>query len=305
MRKIIVVFYISFFLVPTKYILAQFVSDNNSTSFSKFSVFREPSYILIGSGLGNMEPLIFEGNLAPYFMLSLNRNKKWGIELSPRIIIRMYNSKSFPIRTPSFMPKATFFYHLVDNKNKNKDLFAYLSWMHHSNGQDGSFYNTDSITVNTQSGNFSTNWISSGIYISRPTGIAYTTNDYKIYAAYNYKQEIGLDDSYGQLRFYFDLQTNLNLSKILGFNGKTFNNSNNTLRQFIHMGWIADELDDTKIVDRKRLMVQYTLAFKPSFLNDATLFVQYDYGQDYYNIYYNRELNVVRFGIASSASIFN
>jgi len=305
LKKIIAIICIILFLIQNQHIKAQVLADSNSSSLSKFSVFREPSYLLIGRGFGNMEPLIFEGNLAPYFMLSLNHDRKWGIELSPRIIIRMYNSESFPIRTPSFMPKATFFYHLVDNRDKNKDLFAYFTWMHHSNGQDGSFYNTDSTTINTQSGNFSTNWISGGVYISRLAGIDYKTHDYKIYAAYNYKQEIGLDDLYGQLRFFFDFQTNLNLSKIFGIKGKTFNNSNYTLRQFIHLGWIADDLKDTKTIDIKRLMLRYTLAFKPSFLNDVTLFLQYDYGQDYYNIYYNRELNVVRFGIASSASIFN
>lgn len=286
-------------------VYAQIVNDNNVSSKTKFSVFREPSYILLGSGLGNLEPLIFEGNLAPYYMISLNRDNKWGIELSPRIIIRMYNKESFPIRTPSFMPKATIFYHLVDNLNKNKDMFMYFSWLHHSNGQDGTFYNADSVTINTKSGNFTTNWIIAGVYITRPTAIAFTSNDYKIYVTYNYKQESGLEDTYGRLRFFFDLQSNLNLSKLLGIKRKTYNNSFNSIRQSLHLGWIAGNLNNTKIIDSKRFILRYTLAFKPSFLNDVTLFTQYDYGQDYYNIYYNRKLNVFRIGIASNTYNFN
>lgn len=305
MKKIASLLFILFSTLHFQGVYSQISPDNNESSISKFSVFREPSYILFGSGIGNLEPLIFEGNIATHFMISLNHDQKWGVELSPRIIIRMYNKESLPIRTPSFIPKATFFYHLVDSINKKKDLFMYFSMLHHSNGQDGSFYNADSITINTQSGNFSTNWIEAGVYISRPSHMAFTSNDYKIYAAYNFMQEVGLNDSYGRLRFFFDFQSKLNLSKLFGIKRRTYNNGNNTLRQSLHFGWIADHLTDTKTFDSKRFIFRYRLAIKPSFLNDVTLFTQYDYGQDYYNIYYGRKLNVIRFGIASSANIFN
>lgn len=300
-RHIIITLYLAF-IVPLAY--SQNISD--SSSISKFSVFREPSYLLFGSGIGNLEPLIFEGNIAPYFLLSLKRDQKWGIELCPRIIIRMYNKESFPIRTPSFMPKATFFYHLVDNSNKNKNLFMYFSWFHHSNGQDGFFYNADSTTINTQSGNFSTNWVEGGVYISRPDPfIPNTTNDFKLYSAYNYLQESNLNGTYGRLRFYFDLQNNVNLTEIFKRHKHSYNNSSLTLKQSFHFGWICGNLTDTKTLDSKRFIFQYTIAFKPSFLNDVALFVRYNYGQDYYNIYFNRTINVFRIGIASSASIFN
>lgn len=305
MKKFICLLLFLGLLADIQYVYSQDVDKDTATSKSKFSVFREPSYILLGSGVGNLEPLLFEGDIAPYFMLGLSRDNKWGIDLSPRIIFRMYNTKSYPIRTPSFMPKASVFYHLVDNADKNKDLFAFFSWLHHSNGQDEAFYESDSVTINTESGNFSTNWISGGIFISRPTAIDFTSNDYKIYVAYSYQQEEGLDGSYGRLRFFFDLQSNLNLSKLLRIKRKTYNNRSNTFRQSVHIGWIAGNLDDAKVIDIKRFMFRYTLDFKPSFLNDVTIFAQYDYGQDYYNIHYNRTLNVLRFGIATRARIFN
>jgi hypothetical protein len=305
MKKCMSFLFIFILIIDNQCVYSQDVNEHIPSTQSKFSVFREPSYVLFGGGVGNLEPLLFEGDIAPYFMVGLNRHNKWGIDLSPRIIFRMYNTDSYPIRTPSFIPKASFFYHLVDNVDKNKDLFAFFSMHHHSNGQDGSFYQADSVTINTHSGNFSTNWISGGVYISRPTAIAFTTNDYKIYAAYNYKQEIGLDDSYGRLRFFFDFQSHVNLSKLLGIKKKTYNDRNNTLKQSVHVGWIADNLDNTKVIDSKRLLFRFTLDFKPSFLNDVTIFAQYDYGQDYYNIYYSRKLNVLRFGLATRAHIFN
>jgi len=285
---------------------AQIFKDSSVWSISKFSMFREPSYILLGSGLGNLEPLIFEGNLAPYFMIGINKDVKWGLELSPRIIIRMYNKYSHPIQTPSFIPKVTIFYQLVDSKNKKRDLFMYFSWFHHSNGQDGYFYNSDSTTVNTKNGSFSTNWLEGGVYLSRPDPyVPFTSNDFKVYAAYNYSQDKELNDTYGRYRFFFDAQNNVNLTKFFRIYRQSYNNSKFTLKQSIRFGWIAGDLVDIKTIDSKRIIFRYTIAFKPAFLNDVTVFAQYNYGQDYYNIYYERTLNVIRFGIASSANIFN
>jgi len=280
--------------------------DSSANNKSKFSMFREPSYILLFSGVGNMESLIFEGNIAPYFMIGLRRDVRWGIELSPRIIIRMYNSESHPVKTPSFMPRVTFFYQLTEIKNRKRDLFMYFSWFHHSNGQDGSYYNEDSTAINIEDGSFSTNWIEGGVYISRPDPLfPFTTNEYKLYSAYNYLQDKELYDSYGRLRFFFDLQSNVNLSKFFRIYKRSYNNRGFTLKQSLKLGWISGELTDTKTIDEKRLIVRYTIAFKPAHLNDVSFFAQYNYGQDYYNIHYGETLNVIRFGIASSANIFN
>ena len=269
-------------------------------------MFREPSSILLGSGLGNLEPLLFEGNVAPYFMLAISKDARWGAELSTLIILRMYNEESYPIRTPSFIPKVTFFYHLVNSKNKKKDLFMYFTWFHHSNGQDGYFYNSDSTTLNTQSGSFSTNWIEGGVYISRPDPyVPYTSNKIKVYIAWDYLHDIELDDTYGRFRYFLDLQNNINLSKLFRVHRQTYNNQQILLKQSLHSGWIAGNLTDTKTIDSKRLLLQYRLSFKPAIFNDVSLFLQYDYGQDYYNIFYNRQLNVVRIGIASWANFFN
>lgn len=285
---------------------SQLLKDSTISSISKFSMFREPSSILLGSGLGNLEPILFEGNVAPYFMLALSKNAKWGAELSTRIILRMYNAESYPIRTPSFIPKITFFYHLVDSKKRERDLFMYFTWFHHSNGQDGYFYNSDSTTLNTQSGSFSTNWIEGGVYISRPDPfLPYASNNLKFYIAWDYLQDMELNATYGRFRYFLDLHNNINLSKLFRIHRQSYNNKNNLSKQSLHVGWIAGNLTDTKTIDSKRLILQYRLSFKPAILNDVSVFLQYDYGQDYYNIFYNRQINVVRIGIASWANFFN
>ena len=284
-------------------------SVKDSSSFERtFSMFREPSYISPLSGMGNLEPLVFEADIVPYFMLSLNKTNRWGIELSPRFLIRMYNEKSLPIRTPSFMPRATFFYR-ISTKEKGEDVFAYFSWCHHSNGQDDYFYNEDSTTINTNSGNFSTNLIEGGVFLSHPDRRfpKAVINYVKISALYHYFQAPELRPLYGRVRFNSDFQSTLNLSKLLRIFGNTSKNPtihNVLLNQSIRIGYIAGKMDDISTFDSKRFVFRYTITFKPSFLNDVTIFAQYYYGQDYYNIYFNRTLSVLRFGLAAKTSIF-
>jgi hypothetical protein len=274
-------------------------------AISTFNMFREPSYILFGSGIGNLEPLIFEGDLVPYFMISISKSVRWGVELSPRIIIRMHNQHSFPVRTPSFMPKVTFFYQFLDKENGKRDLFTYISVMHHSNGQEGDFFNADSTTINTLTGNFSTNWFEGGIFLSRPNAkLQFNTNYIKLYATYNFMQEEKLSGTYGRLRFFVNIKSTVKLSEafriIVAPNDK---NKKYVFNQSIKMGWITGILNNEKNVSIKRLIFNYTLSFTPTFLKDVNIFVQYYYGQDYYNIHFNRQLSVIRIGISSKSSI--
>ena len=274
-------------------------------AISTFNMFQEPSYILFGSGIGNLEPLLFEADIAPYFMLSFSESVRWGVELSPRIIIRMYNQDSYPIRTPSFMPKVTFFYQFLDKQNNNRDLFTYVSVMHHSNGQEGDFFNSDSSTINTLTGNFSTNWIEGGVFLSRPNErLLFNTNYIKIYAMYNYKQEEALSGTYGRLRFFVNAKSTVKLSeafRIIVAAGDQ--NKKYIFNQSINTGWITGKMNDIRNLDIKRLTFNYSLSFTPTFLTHANIFIQYYYGQDYYNIHFNRQISVIRFGISAKSGI--
>lgn len=303
MKKILIIFLCYFVFIIA---WSQNVIKSSTESISTFNMFRDPSYFLFGSGIGNMERLMFEADIVPYFMLSINKNVKWGIELSPRIILRMYNQYSHPVRTPSFMPKITGFYQFIDKDNKKRNLFTYFSWFHHSNGQDGYFYNSDSLTINTKSGSFFTNWIEGGVFLSRPDpNLFFNTNYVKLYAAYSYLQEKELNGIYGRLRFYSNFQSTINLTKIFGRISEHKTSRNLFLNQSIRFGWIAGNISNLKNIDKKRILFQYAFTFKPSFLNNVFLYAQYNYGQDYYNIYFNRNLNVFRFGIASKVDVFN
>lgn len=287
------------------------ITPKDSTSFeSTFSMFRDPSYISAFGGIGNIEPLVFEADIVPYFMVSLNRNSRWGVELSPRFILRMFNEKSLPVRTPSFIPRATFFYRISPSNIVRQDIFTYFSWCHHSNGQDGNFFNSDSTAINTSSGNFSTNLIEGGLFLSHPDRRLpkAALNYIKFSMIYHYFQSPELRNIYGRLRFNTDFQSSVNISKVLETFGHQINSSsrrNAFLSQSIRIGWIAGSLNNAQAIDTKRIIFRYTISFKPSFFNDVTIFAQYYYGQDYYNIYFSRTLKVLRFGLAAKTSIFN
>jgi hypothetical protein len=284
---------------PTKVEIAA-----KKSAISTFNMYREPSYVLFSRGLGNLEPLIFEGNLEPYFMISISEKVRWGIELSPRIVIRMLNEHSHPIRTPSFMPRATFFYQFLDKETKKRDFFTYLSVMHHSNGQEENFFNADS-TINTNTGDFSTNWVEGGVFLSRPNAkLQFNTNYIKLYATYNFMQEEKLGGAYGRLRFFANVKSTVKLSSlfriIVSPNDK---NKKYVFNQSVKLGWIAGELNDEKAFNIKRLIFDYSLSFAPTFLKEVNVFIQYYYGQDYYNINFGRHLSVVRIGISSKPGI--
>lgn len=275
-----------------------------TNAISTFNLFRDPSYILLGSGFGNLESLIFEANIIPHFMLNFSDKAKWGIELSPQIVFRMYNQESYPVRTPSFMPRATFFYQFLDKENGKRDIFTYASVMHHSNGQEGDFFNADSTTINTFTGNFSTNWVEGGVFLSRPNAkLLFNTNFINLYATYNFMQEEKLSGTYGRLRFFLNIKNTVKLSKVFRIIvAPDDKNRKYVFNQSIKLGWIAGKLNDKKSFNIKRLIFDYTLSFTPTFLKEVNIFIHYYYGQDYYNIHFNRQLSVVRIGISSKPS---
>jgi len=85
------------------------VSDEKGESQFMNSILmsREQSYITVLGGLGNIKPLISEAAVVPYYMIHLNQSR-WGIDLSTKIVMRMFRERSAPIRTPSYMPRIIY-----------------------------------------------------------------------------------------------------------------------------------------------------------------------------------------------------
>ncbi len=271
------------------------------------NLFYEPGYLTAGGGLGNIEPLLFEGNIVPYYRIGLNAIKHWAFVISPQVIVRMYNDYSYPVRTPSYEPRIILVHQtLTEKKSAFSGWYQYASLYHHSNGQDGYFY-TDSTntTINTHDGSFSTNWFEVGTFFARTRG---TRHYYaKIYGKYCYQQDSMLNGLYGRWRLNFDLKFEWNVAKTIYniFNIQYFQNKRSILSNVLKFGLIAGNMDKRDALDIHRCILDYTISFKPAFLQDVTLFAQYYWGEDYYNIYFNRTLRLFRIGLTAHSEFFS
>jgi len=252
------------------------------------------SYITLTEGFGNLNPLYFEAHLAPTYLIHLKEEYKWAIELSPQMVIRMQREPSFPIRTPSYMPRITYYHNFHKGKSLSNQLIPYASLAHHSNGQNGDFYDENG-SINIQDGNFATNYLEVGVFATQLIRDNYIKNGnfLKAYAAYHFAKEPNLIGKYGDFRINLEYQFIHQL------------NQKQRLRQSIHAGWIFGGMNDLSPVNfKERFTFQYTISYHPRMAEDMSVFVQYYYGQDYYNIYFNNNISVLRFGLMTDVLEF-
>lgn len=256
------------------------------------------SYITALEGFGNLEPLLFEANLAPYYLIRLREEYHAAIELSPQVAFRMYREESFPIRTPSYMPRVTFYRNLHKLNTSSRSVTSFLSVVHHSNGQNGDFYNEDG-SINTGNGNFATNYLELGAFLIQQN--PETSNRhrvYKSYLEYHFASDTSLQGLYGTFRLNFEFQYIHHLSSSGNDDKKEY--EKHRIRQTLEAGWILAGLDYVDAVNLKeRLLFKYTVSYHPRIAEDMSFFIQYYYGQDNYNIFFDRNISVLRFGLMS------
>jgi len=274
--------------------------DNGEDVFQHYiATNHKRSYITMLEGFGNINPLYFEARITPYYLIRLKDQYRWAVELNPAGIIRMQREKSFPIRSPSYMPRITYYHNLKQKISGNKKVVPFLSLVHHSNGQNGDFHNEDG-SVNTIDGNFSTNYLEMGFFMTklntRNTG---QRKFYKSYLEYHFASDPHLKGRYGFLRANFEFQWIHQLSSYVGKRGELRQKSKkHRIRQSFNTGWIFGGLENTSSVNiEERLTFKYTFSYHPKITEDMSVFVQYYYGQDYYNIYFNRNISVLRLGL--------
>jgi hypothetical protein len=108
--------------------------------------------------------------------------KAFSIVGTPRVRLRMFDARSAPVRTPSYMPKGSFTAIFLRGVRKSKrdpephiGLWGIQGTVgHHSNGQDGCLFTTDQLVdgacvgtpdlskINKVDGSFSTNFVRIG-----------------------------------------------------------------------------------------------------------------------------------------------
>ncbi|MBN1850300.1 MAG: hypothetical protein JW932_17145 [Deltaproteobacteria bacterium] len=282
----------------------------------------EPSYITAGGGLNfsfwreshiDWGDSIFEAELNHHLHFFDSPEKwKWQgfVKFNPKIQIRMSSDKSTPIKTPGFLPRATYFFWF--NDKDPHDRFTYYSLMlsHHSNGQAGEFYNSDG-TVNTESGNFSTNYLELANYQFQRKYLPEWTKFSVIWHP-GFNREDGLDDQYEELKVQISTFTTTRTLRTFkpiaedmllkrGWYFKIFTSVSYTLmgRDYV----VAPNRNYTQITPQKaewddNINLSMTMCVRPPYFNDMNFFVRYDLGYDYYNINFQKEINRIQIGIA-------
>lgn len=273
--------------------------QDNTDYASLFSeiTFTSPSYVTITGGLGNIEPLVSEVNFSPDNLFFLGKTKKVGFELSPRIVFRSYSFSSFPIRTPSYILKGTFFYK-IENSLSNNLIIPYISLGHHSNGQDGNAINPDS-SINHLTGSFADNYAIAGMMLLNPNSQRFNPlSTVRLFASYNYVGPRILLSLYGKYRFNAEIESVFFIDSPLK-NGETNSiGGKSKITGLLQLEYIGGPLIENEDLFSKRLIASYSLFCQPAFLGPFSIFTRFYYGQDYYNINFNRSLSVIQFGIA-------
>lgn len=148
------------------------------------------------------DDLAFEAQIAPH--LFVKRPDYWGdgdvftrpvtswaVSLTPLVRLRMFSTHSFPVRTPSFMPRPlgdwqVFRTSATDTAASAREFWetplrmwgvTFTPWAHHSNGQEGCLYTYQgdapdcddprlsgaALETNKVDGSFSTNFLRLGV----------------------------------------------------------------------------------------------------------------------------------------------
>lgn len=290
---------------------------------------------------GIKKAFLFNGNFnIPYTISSekllVGKNKGYYqvCQFIPEIKVRifqndpLYNDKSKPVRTPSYIPKISYFFshQKLWIKERKIKLFAGISALHHSNGQDGwEFDNNDSL-INIYNGSFSESlyfqFMIGGKYTSNikttrtifkdKKKLAELTNKYRNlswksgiewHPIYFSNQKLHQTGLYGGNRFFatFLLQK-MKVAKHVLFASErsrwmlnfeyitdlSYYTGNNKLRSVIPF-WEAKKRLNSYLTYYKKLLNAANFSF----------FAQVGYfGSDNYNIYFQQSTFIARFGLA-------
>jgi hypothetical protein len=248
------------------------------------------TYITFPTDIGNIAPLIFEANVNPSFIIRERKDSRLMAVLTPQIIIRMFNEDSYPIRTPSYIPQISFYY-LATKKVALNYLVFFGRIAHHSNGQEGDFYNADN-TINIKTGSFATNFIEFGFlktsYSHKLKAIKTIKSSVELHPKNCMNQE--MRGQYSGLRWH-------NSFTSFKFPLKDDDNGRAKFSLKAETTLMLDNFNNLGFFDIKRLNASLTFYYHPKFLEDIGLFVQFYHGTDYYNINFEHQISVIRFGL--------
>jgi hypothetical protein len=294
-------------------------SSNNDTLKSQrlltiINFNRDQTYTTFGSGLGNQVPLIFEAQFSPSYFVSSNKTK-WALLMNPQVQLRMLDTRSWPIQVPSYHFYLNY-YRSIDlwrkwfaNKLVYTDAIWFASLAHHSNGQSGEFYINDSTrTVDLVQGNFSMNYVQLGLmtYTLRNNGRQYfSLREIKIHVEWypSVWSDPTIKRIYGLKRLFSTLSLGGPWRKEKSaWVNRWLQNSSIEMKA----GWIFGGFNNYRALDAShRLIVDINYKYYPPWFDEVSFFLRFYTGQDYYNVYFEKQLTMLTCGISTNTIKFS
>ena len=238
-----------------------------------------------------------EAQIAPSFFIRFKEEGKFTLSITPKIILRMGDNESFPIKAPSFMPIITGFQQLkADKLSTSKALkwllkpqhrvFVIYRIGHHSNGQKDEFFVKGTRRINFSTGNFSTEFVELGLQWTDMTGGA---NGFSINGRLSFEQQIDLTREADIKELYYDRRLLLE---------NEFN-----FTPYLQLATKVDFMMGQGSRFEPKSSFQVSGEFKPARnYSDLSLFIRYYLGPDYYNIRYFSDQDFIGFGIRANPS---
>ncbi len=289
------------FLFPVLLLCASQVFGQDLTVNSSIVSFADQTYITIGQGLGNrvtpggvkkLEPILFEGQMAPLFSLQFRRRVPFGFALCPKIVFRMYNEFSYPVKTPSYMPFLLIYHKVRFPFLKRYNMFkpflkvkpAFYNtykYGHHSNGQSGPYFIPGTKDINYTNGNFATDYTE--VATSFLSGDTIHDNLDLISGRLAFEHHLGLNREDSMYNTYYFEKLSLELRFLLF---KKITVSTGFSAMFGREGFKPHYASDTYI------------SYRPlPRISDISVFAKVYFGPDYYNLRYENTMSFISFGL--------
>jgi hypothetical protein len=250
----------------------------------------ELSYLVYPIGLSGLDKLYFEAEVAPNFIVT-RPSWPFAFVLTPKIVLRMFREFSEPVKTPSYMPRAGFFVWFDQTLHgKEPVLYTSLTFNHNSNGQSGPFFLPDG-SINHDDGSFSTDYLELSLYATAFTQRYLAWTRLALEWHVDITQTPELRGRYGLRR----LHLSSTLLNELPLHGSVSIELSAILDDFLH----ASDNSVVRALERFPFEVHYAFML-PGI--DLGFYVGYYFGHDYYNIWFDRLINVIQIGISGAVN---
>ena len=274
-----------------------------------FRVEQEPTYASFPGLVFGMprEPhggqrlrILYEAAIAPPFFLFAGE-RPWLVAITPKILVRQYAGGSYPVPPPSYMPRVTAYYWgwpFTVRTHVDSAVYAFLRLGHHSNGQEGPFFDSTattpsgSLVPNYRDGDFFTSYLELGL-MQRAFRYGPLVGAQQLSVEWHPEGWMAkaMRPTYGRYRAHIDSRFQLPSRRLGPVDGAV-----------VSLGYIGGSLAPERRAFRHRPTVSVTFYSDVADIGEFHPFVTYYTGQDYYNIRYDRNLSTVRIGVMSGVA---